>query len=109
MHWLEARALVAANRHAEATLFFERLARVKPETFLADVAYDKRIFGASALAELGHCAFRAGRYRESEDWYRRAEALAPDCLEYRVKREFAAIREATSDRSLDPKSGASTV
>jgi FkbM family methyltransferase len=59
-------------------------------------AYHRRISGASALAELGHAAFQLGRYRESEAWFRHAEALAPDCLEFRVKRQLAAARAETA-------------
>jgi hypothetical protein len=34
------------------------------------------------------------RYSESETWYRRAEALEPDCLEFRIKRQLAGKRAA---------------
>lgn len=95
--WLEARSLVAAHRYAEAIPLFERLAAIDSDTLLADVAYDRRILGADALAEAAHCAFLMGRYRDSEDRYRRAELSAPDRLEFRIKRQLAAMRAARQD------------
>ena len=92
--WLEARALVVAGRHAEAIPLFERLAAIDSDILLADTAYDRRILGADAHAEAALCAFLLGRYRDSEDWYRRAEERAPDRLEFRVKRQLAAQRAA---------------
>jgi glycosyltransferase involved in cell wall biosynthesis len=92
LQWFEARILAAAGRHAEALPIFSRLAEIDPETLLAELAYDRRIFGASAFAEMGHCAFRMERYAESERWFRRAEILEPECPEFRIKRELAGRR-----------------
>lgn len=94
LDWMKARALAAAERYAEAIPIFERLARVDADRLLADVSYDRRIFGAWAFAEIGYCTFRMGRYRESEQWYCRAEAMEPDYLEFRVKRQLAGKRAA---------------
>jgi hypothetical protein len=101
LHWIEARVLVTAGRYAEAMPIFERLAAVEPDTLLAAVAYDRRILGAGALAEAGNCAFLLGRYRESEEWYRRAELRTPDSVEFRVKRQLAGYR-AARQRADDP-------
>jgi glycosyltransferase involved in cell wall biosynthesis len=94
LHWIEARVLVAGGRYAEALAIFARLACIDPDALLAELSYDRRIFGASAFAEMGYCAFRMGRYSESESCYRRAEALEPGCLEFRVKRLLAGKRAA---------------
>jgi tetratricopeptide (TPR) repeat protein len=92
LHWLEARALLAAGQYVEALLIFEALAAVDADTLVADVSYDRRILGAWAFAEAGYCAFRMGCYRESERWYLRAEALEPLCVEFRTKRQLAGKR-----------------
>ncbi len=92
LHWIEARAHMAAKRYAEAMTIFERLASIDPETLLTAMAYDKRILGAAAFAEAGHCAFLMGQYEESQAWYARAQAIEPDSLEYRVKGQLAAAR-----------------
>ena len=94
LDWLEARALVAAGRYAEAMGIFAHLAGIDARSQVADLSYDRRILGAWAFAEMGYCAFRMGRYVESENWYRHAEALEPDCLEFRVKRLLASKRAA---------------
>jgi len=94
LHWLEARALLAAGQYAEALPIFESLAAVDADILVADVSYDRRILGAWAFAEAGYCAFRTGCYRESERWYRRAEALEPLCVEFRIKRQLAGKRAA---------------
>ena len=94
LHWLEARVLLAAGQYAEALLIFEALAAVDADTLVADVSYDRRILGAWAFADAGCCAFRMGCYRESERWYRRAEALKPLCVEFRTKRQLAGKRAA---------------
>jgi tetratricopeptide (TPR) repeat protein len=92
VQWIEAKVLAAGGRHEEALPIFERLAHIDADSLVAYVAYDRRIFGAWAFAEMGNCAFHLGRYRQSEACYRRAEALAPDCLEFSVKRQLAERR-----------------
>jgi hypothetical protein len=59
---------------------------------MAEMAYDAHIFGGWACAEIGHIAFRQGRFAASACWYGRAEALEPSCSEFRVKRLLAAAR-----------------
>lgn len=92
LHWLRARGLASAGRHAEAIAIFAWLGAIDPDTLLSDVSYDRRILGADALAEAGHCAFIIGDYDQSEAWYRRAALLAPGNLEFSVKQRFAAER-----------------
>jgi len=94
LRWLEARELVVSGRYAEALPIFEALAAVDADTLLAEVSCDRRILGAWAFAEAGYCAFRLGCYPESERCYRLAEALEPDCVEFRIKRQLAGIRAA---------------
>ncbi len=96
LHWIEARMRFAAGLYTEAIAIFGQLAEAEPETLVAEVAYDQRILGAGALAEAGNCAFLSGRYRDSEEWYRRAELRAPDCIEFRVKRQLAASRRMST-------------
>ena len=69
---------------------------------LTDLSYDRRLFGASAFAEMGLCAFRMNRYSESENWYRHAEMLDPGCLEFRVKRQLASKRAAAGSSAGGP-------
>jgi tetratricopeptide (TPR) repeat protein len=94
VHWIEAQMLAAAGQYSEALSIFRELANIDPDSLMANLSYDRRIFGASAFAEMGYCAFRLDRYAESERWYGRAEALEPGCLEFRVKRQLAGKRAA---------------
>jgi glycosyltransferase involved in cell wall biosynthesis len=94
--WLRGQALIMGEHYEEAMPVFERLSTIDADRLISQIAYDKRLFGAWALAELGRCAFRAGRYRESERWYLRAEAMEPSCLEFRVKRQLAGSRAGRS-------------
>jgi len=99
LHWLMTQALMAVGRYEDAVAVFERLAAIDPETLVTYFAYDRRVLGAGALAEAGQCAFRMGRWRESEAFFRRAEWRCPDNLEFRVKRQLAAARAAAAAAS----------
>jgi tetratricopeptide (TPR) repeat protein len=92
VRWLEARALAAMKQYQAAIAIFEELLRVDASTLVDDLAYDGRIFGAASHAEIALCMFRSGRYAESEESYRRAQALEPANLEFRIKRQLAAAR-----------------
>ena len=92
LHWLKSKALIAHRRFEDAMPIIRTLTDVDAATLLEDASYDQAIFGASAFADLGLCAFQLGRFAESERWFGRAEALAPDSLEFRTKRQLAAIR-----------------
>jgi len=89
LKWLEARIHAAAGRYEEAISIFARLANIDAKNLVADLAYDSRILGAWAYAEMGNCAFQMRHYRDSEKWYREAQELEPGCLEFRVKRSLA--------------------
>lgn len=89
---LEARALAGRGRWPEALGIFERLAGFDADTVVGEFAYDRDIFGAGALAEAGLSLFRSGRYAESAHWYGRAQALAPDRLDFRAKWRLALAR-----------------
>ena len=70
LQWLRAKVYVENECYVQAMQIFKKLGSIDADAFIEPVAYDKRIFGASAIAEIGHCAFRMGRYRESAEWYR---------------------------------------
>ncbi|HTP49043.1 MAG TPA: glycosyltransferase [Casimicrobiaceae bacterium] len=92
--WLRARDLVEGERYEDAMLLFARLAEIDAETLCDGLAYDPSIFGVNAHAALGLCAFRLGRFGESAAHYARAEALAPNDLAIRRKRQLAQAQAA---------------
>ncbi len=106
--WLKGKVFVASERYAAAIKIFERLGAIDADVLITPVSYDKRIFGAAAIAEIGQCAFRMGRYEESAEWYRRAEVLAPDSLEFRVKRQLASARAGIAEQRSDGRPAAAT-
>ncbi|MEO8487349.1 MAG: glycosyltransferase [Betaproteobacteria bacterium] len=92
--WLDAQARLAAGDPSTALPIFAALAGVDAETLCMPRAYHASIFGANAHAAAALCAFRLGRYDQSVAHYVRAEALAPDRADFRVKRQLAAARAA---------------
>lgn len=91
--WLDARARLEAGDPAAALPLFAGLAEADVDSMCMPRAYDTSIFGANAHAAAGLCAFRLGRYDESAKHYARAEALAPDRPEFRLKRQLAQARQ----------------
>jgi tetratricopeptide (TPR) repeat protein len=94
VRWIEARALLRRGLAAEALPIFAGLTEVDTEALVEEdpLAYDGRIFGAWAIAGLGLCCFRLGRYGESARHYARAEALAPEDPGHAVRRRLAEAR-----------------
>lgn len=80
LHWLKGKALVAAGRDAEALAVFEALSRVDADTLIAPMAFDRRLFGPFAFAEMGHCAFRLGRFEAAARCYRLAQPCGGEAL-----------------------------
>jgi glycosyltransferase involved in cell wall biosynthesis len=107
LQWLKAKVFMASERYVEAIQIFEKLGSIDADALITPVSYDKRIFGAAAIAEIGQCAFRMARYAESVEWYWRAELLAPDSLEFRVKRQLASARAGTDKNDTVPANSAS--
>jgi hypothetical protein len=76
------------------------VANAAPSLLLTSVALPVRIFGAWDFAENGLLRVPDGPLRGRRGWYRRAEALEPDCLEFGIKRQLADNR--ASDGSSLP-------
>ena len=96
LQWLEAKSLMRQGRFSGASAIFALLARIDPETVVAENAYDKRLFGTGAAELAAECAFRTGDYFEAARWYGVAEAATNGALEYRCKRQLAEIRSRTA-------------
>lgn len=93
LRWLRATIWLEAERYAEALPLFAGLAAIDPEVEGGGVlAHEEGIFGLRLFEALGLCCFRLGRFAESAAWYGRAEAAAPEPLEFRAKRWLAESR-----------------
>jgi glycosyltransferase involved in cell wall biosynthesis len=94
LQWLEGKSLMRRGRFGDASAMFAALARIDPDTVVAENAHDKRLFGVDAAELAAECAFRAGDYVEAAYWYGVAEATTNGALEYRCKRRLAEIRSS---------------
>lgn len=99
LQWLKGRAVMETSPN-EAAAIFAALAAIDPDELVAETAYDRRILGAGAWADLGYLAFSRADYARAAEAYAAASAKAPDILEYRLKHRLAAAR-LTPQRSTD--------
>jgi hypothetical protein len=73
----------------------EARAAIDPDTFSDPrLSYDKKLFSYAARESLALCHFRAGRFREAADWYRRAAPASPDPRACEVKAQLADAKAA---------------
>lgn len=99
LQWLKARALMQTQPEAAAAIF-SALAAIDPDTLVAETAYDRRILGAGAWADLGYLAFALGDHARAAEAYAEAFNRAPDTMEYRLKHRLALAR-MTPQRAAD--------
>ena len=93
LQWLKARTLMD-TAPLQASAIFERLSTIDPDSLVTDTAYDRRLLGAGALADMGYCAFRVGDFTAAARHYQAASLREPEVLEYRIKHRVAAARAA---------------
>ncbi len=86
--WTRAKALVQKGRFEEASLVFESLLGVDPDSLTGPLAYNAGIFGELSHEPLAGCYFKLGRLAESEAHYARALGIDPDNAEYKTKLMF---------------------
>jgi len=105
LRWLRGRILIALRRFDEAVPVFETLLRVDADTLLAACAYDRNIFGLWSFDSLAYCHFALKQFRESERYYALAEQAAPGDLQYRTKRQLAAVRAVSQPAEQEALDG----
>lgn len=91
LQWLKGRALMETSPN-EAAAIFAALAAIDPDDLVAETAYDRRILGAGAWADLGYLAFGLADYARAAEAYAAASAQAPDIMEYQLKHRLATAR-----------------
>lgn len=85
------RLLMARGQFAEAIRDFEwLLERAAAGDLDPTVSYDARLLDLFPVEGLAHCHFKLGAFAAAREWFVRAAALAPDVLEYRIKRDLCA-------------------
>jgi len=90
LYWLKGRLLMDENRYDEAIPFLERLVLwgEKRDFNRLSICYETCIFDVKAYDSLATCHFRLGNYPESRRYFLLAQKFAPECMEYKVKKEL---------------------
>ena len=79
LQWLRCQLALERGNGEKVRDQLERLASIDAEAFYDPrVSYDKTLFTHTCRESLALCHFRAGRFNEASQWYRRAAAAAPD-------------------------------
>lgn len=95
LRWLACKRALERGEGEDVRAELERLAKLDPDSFSdPELAYDKMLFYVSRET-LALCHFRAGRFRDAADWYRRAAASAPDPHACEVKAQLAEAKAAS--------------
>jgi glycosyltransferase involved in cell wall biosynthesis len=101
--WIAAKLALDRGEGESVRQILEKLAAIDPEDFYdPELSYDKTLFSHASRESLALCHFRAGRYREAAEWYRRAAATAPDPLACEVKAQLAEAKAETGGRERRP-------
>jgi tetratricopeptide (TPR) repeat protein len=75
----------------------EELAAIDPDSLSdLELSYDKKLFTYAIPESLALCHFRAGRFREAAEWYRRAAPAAPEPLACEVRAKLAEAKTVAS-------------
>ena len=103
LRWLAAKHAIEQGKGETARKELEDLAAIDPDNFVDPrVCYNKTLFSHKVPESLALCHFRASRFREAAEWYRRAAPTAPDPRACEVRAQLAdakAAAVAEPDRS----------
>lgn len=90
LRWLAAKYALERGQGEQVLDSLEELALIEADTFCdPDLSYNKWLFTYAVPESLALCHFRAGRYREAAEWYRRASVGAPDPRECQIRARLA--------------------
>ena len=79
LQWLSCKLALERGEGETVRLQLEKLAAIDPDRLYdPGLSYNKTLFAHAARESLALCHFRAGRFREAAEWYRRAAPAAPD-------------------------------
>jgi hypothetical protein len=98
LRWLYCKHALEQDDGEKVCTDLAELASVDPDCFSDPrLSYDKRLFSYASRESLALCHFRAGRYREAAEWYRRAAPTSPDPRACEVRAQLSEAK-AESDR-----------
>ena len=97
LRWLAAKHALERGDGEAARQDLEELASINPDDFIdPEFSYDEKLFTYAIPESLALCHFRAGRFREAAEWYRRAAIAAPDPRSCEIRGELAYAKAAAS-------------
>jgi tetratricopeptide (TPR) repeat protein len=109
LQWLSCKLALERGEGETARHHLEKIAAIDPDHFYEPgLSYNKALF-AHARESLALCHFRAGRFKEAAEWYRRAAPAAPDPQACEVRALLADAKAAancSNSRLSDPAGGA---
>ena len=95
LRWLHCKHALERGEGESVRSELEALAAIDPDNFSDPrLSYDKKLFSYAARESLALCHFRAGRFRDAADWYRRAAPTSPDPRACEVKAQLADAKAA---------------
>lgn len=96
LRWLACKHALERGEGESARQDLEMLAAIDPESFRdPELSYDKKLFSSASRESLALCHFRAGRFSEAAEWYRRAAPTSPDPRACEVKAQLAEAKAAS--------------
>jgi tetratricopeptide (TPR) repeat protein len=102
LRWLQGVTLMRGARFTDAVPVFEGLLAAAESGDFDHMSYDARLLDLLPHEALATCHFKLGDYAASRRHFERAARLAPDTLEYRVKRDLCALLEREGSRRTEP-------
>jgi tetratricopeptide (TPR) repeat protein len=100
LRWLAAKYAIEQGNGEMARRDLEDLAAIDPDKFVDPrVCYNKALFNHKVPECLALCHFRAGRFREAAEWYRRAASNSPDRQACEIRAQLAEAKARKSKAS----------
>jgi hypothetical protein len=97
LRWLACKHAIERGEGEIVRKDLEELAEIDPDSFSdLELSYDKKLFTHAIPESLALCHFRAGRFREAAEWYRRAARAAPDPQACEVRAQLAEAKTTAS-------------
>ncbi len=100
LRWLACKHALERGEGERVRGDLELLAAIDPDNFQDPaLSYDKKLFSYASRESLALCHFRAGRFRDAAEWYRRAAATSPEPRACEVKAQLAEAKAASGHGS----------
>jgi hypothetical protein len=90
LRWLACKHAIERGQGESVRDDLEEIALIDPDNFHdPELSYNKSLFAYASRDSLALCHFRAGRFREAAEWYRRAAAGATDTQANETRAQLA--------------------